>query len=91
MCPPQDAQEFFLLLMNTINDHDREEAVALAAEEARKQRVHQALAAPPTLGPGTTPQRWLGRLVSLMPPVELRNPFEGQQAACYQCRVCHFK
>ena len=86
---PQDAQEYFLLLMNTIHDGELVGAVAAAGEGERRAAIASALdrmLADGGTGPGK--RRAASRGVTGSP---LRNPFEGLQATSVLCKGCGYK
>jgi hypothetical protein len=93
----QDAQEFFLLLMNTVHDNERAEAVTASFETARRDKLHAALAAIMLAArqrEGACSARHRKTLdMAVFPAIEtsLRNPFEGTQACSYHCRSCNHK
>lgn len=90
----QDAQEFFLLLMNTIHENDQTAAVRETEEVARRHHVRAGLAdlLRPPVHPTSRTTLALGLVGGLVSSgAAMRNPFDGQQACSYQCRACHAK
>ncbi len=90
----QDAQEFFLLMMNTIHENDQTTAVRETEEVARRHHVRAGLAdlLRPPLHPASRKTLALGLVGGLVSSgAAMRNPFDGQQACSYQCRACHAK